>query len=175
MKVTATGTVAGPPAVTAICTRAFAGRPESVSAARGWVAGFLPGSPAADDAALLTSELVTNAVLYSASRLPGGIVTVSVRTGNGSVRVDVIDQGDVPPCLAAPRGLGAGLAIVGELADVFGADGPDRWFSLRSRSDETPGLAPADEACPRCGAVSWGQTPDGGSECTRCLWSEPAS
>jgi hypothetical protein len=31
------------------------------------------------------------------------------------------------------------------------------------------------ERCPRCGAISWGQTPDGRSECTRCLWSEPAS
>jgi hypothetical protein len=33
----------------------------------------------------------------------------------------------------------------------------------------------ADERCPRCGAVSWGQTPDGRAECIRCLWSEPAS
>jgi anti-sigma regulatory factor (Ser/Thr protein kinase) len=132
--------------VTASCTRSFAGRPESVSAARAWVAGFLPGSPAADDVALLTSELFTNAVLYSASRLPGGLVTVSVRTGNGSVRVDVIDQGDVPPGRAASRGLGAGLAIVRELADVFGADGPDRWFTLRTGGvscDEKPAL-PAD-------------------------------
>ncbi len=181
MKVTATGIIAEPSpdtaglAVTATCTRSFAGRPESVGAARAWVAGFLPGSPAADDVALLTSELVTNAVLHSASRLPGGIVTVGVRTGNGSVRVDVIDQGDVLPCFAAPHGLGKGLEIVSQLADVFGADGPDRWFSLRYRSDETADLAPADEACPWCGAISWGQTPDGRSECTRCLWSEPAS
>lgn len=50
-------------------TRSFAGRPESVGAARAWVTGFLPGSPAADGAALMTSELVTNAILYSASRV----------------------------------------------------------------------------------------------------------
>jgi anti-sigma regulatory factor (Ser/Thr protein kinase) len=111
--------------------RAFAGTPESVGAARAWVAGFLPDSPAADDAALMTSELVTNAIQYSASRLPGGIVTVSVSTDNGSARVDVIDQGEIPPSLAAPHGLGQGLEIVRQLADVFGADGPDRWFSLR--------------------------------------------
>lgn len=196
MKVTATGTVAEPPAVTAICTRAFAGCPESVSAARAWVAGFLPGSPAADDVALLTSELFTNAVLYSASGLPGGLVTVSVRTGDGSVRVDVIDQGDLPPGLAPSRGLGAGLVIVCELADVFGAEGPDRWFSLRTGGrvvtrtgqriaalerevvefsrDGSPDDEPG-ERCPRCGAASWGQTPDGRLECTRCLWSEPTS
>jgi serine/threonine-protein kinase RsbW len=125
-------TVAEPPAVTATCTRSFAGRPESVSAARAWVAGVLPGSPVADDVALLTSELFTNAVLHSASRLPGGIVTVSVRNGNGTVRVDVIDQGEAPPCVAALHGIGKGLEIVRQLADVFGADGCDRWFTLRT-------------------------------------------
>jgi anti-sigma regulatory factor (Ser/Thr protein kinase) len=114
------------------CTRAFAGLPESVSAARTWVAGFLTGSPAADDAALVTSELVTNAILHSASRLPGGRVTVSVRAMDDMVRVDVVDQGAVPPFLAAPRGLGQGLVLVAALADVFGADGCDRWFALRT-------------------------------------------
>jgi len=120
-----------PPGVT--CTRAFAGLPESVSAARAWVAGFVPGSPAAADAALMTSELFTNAILYSASGLPGGQVTVSVRTADGAIRVDVVDQGAVPPPAEAPRGLGKGLAIVSALADVFGADGTDRWFWLRTR------------------------------------------
>jgi anti-sigma regulatory factor (Ser/Thr protein kinase) len=112
-------------------TRAFAGCPESVSAARAWVAGFASGS-AADDVALLTSELVTNAVLHSKSRLPGGQVTVSVQTSDDMMRVDVVDQGAVPPDLTAPRGLGLGLAIVSRLADVFGADGCDRWFAIRA-------------------------------------------
>ena len=30
-----------------------------------------------------------------------------------------------------------------------------------------------DERCSRCRAVSWGQTPDGRDECTRCGWAEP--
>ena len=130
MKVTAVGPVAEQP--TATCTRAFAGLPESVSAARAWVAGFVSGSPAADDAALLTSELVTNAVLHTASRLPGGQITVSVRAMDDMVRVDVVDQGAAPPEPTAPRGLGQGLTIVTALADVFGADGCDRWFALRT-------------------------------------------
>jgi anti-sigma regulatory factor (Ser/Thr protein kinase) len=114
------------------CTRAFAGLSQSVSAARSWVAGFFPDPAAAADAALMTSELITNAVLYSASRLPGGQVIVSVRPGNGSVRVDVIDQGEAPPCFGAPHGLGQGLVLVAALADDFGADGPDRWFAVRT-------------------------------------------
>jgi anti-sigma regulatory factor (Ser/Thr protein kinase) len=111
-------------------TRAFAGSPGSVSQARAWVAGFLPGSPAADDVALMTSELFTNAIQYSASRLPGGVVLVSVRTGSTWIRVDVIDEGEIPPCLAAPHGLGQGLQIVRQLADVSGAENGSRWFSL---------------------------------------------
>jgi len=115
------------------CARVFAGCPESVSAARSWVAGFFPSPAAATDAALMTSELFTNAILYSASRLPGGQVTVSVGVTGTMVRVDVVDQGAVPPCIAAPHGLGAGLAIVSQLAEESGADGTDRWFWLRTR------------------------------------------
>ncbi len=119
------------PAVT--CTRVFAGCPESVSAARSWVAGFFPASGAAADAALMTSELFTNAILYSASRLPGGQVTVSVGVAGAMVRVDVVDQGAVPPGMAAPHGLGTGLAIVSQLSDESGTDGTDRWFWLRTQ------------------------------------------
>ncbi len=111
-------------------TRSFAGLPESVAAARSWVAAFFPDAATAADAALMTSELVTNAILHSASRLPGGQVTVRVAAGCGSARVDVIDAGPLPPCFPRRRGLGQGLAIVAALADVSGADGPDRWFTL---------------------------------------------
>jgi len=122
----APGIEAGPPAI----TRSFPGLPESVSAARSWVAGFFPVPAAAADAALMTSELVTNAILYSASRLPGGRVTVSVGIDGGALRVDVIDQGGMPPCTTVPCGLGQGLALVAALADASGANGPDRWFAL---------------------------------------------
>lgn len=124
-------TGAGQVAELDVAIRAFPGQPEHVRDARAWVAGFLPGSPAADDVALMVSELFTNSVLYSASRLPGGRVTVAVRTGDGSVRVDVIDQGAAPAGFAAPSGLGVGLPLVSELADAFGCKGPDHWFVLR--------------------------------------------
>jgi hypothetical protein len=124
--------VAAPSPAPAPHARAFAGRPESVRAARSWVAGFFAGSPAAADAALMTSELFTNAILHSASRLPGGMVTVTVTTGEEAARVDVIDQGALPSYAAAPHSLGKGLAIVAQLAELFGADGCDRWFALRT-------------------------------------------
>ena len=119
-------TEAGPPAI----TRSFPGRPESVSAARSWAAGHFPDPATAADAALMTSELATNAILYSASGLPGGTFTVSASTIGGSVRVDVTDQGEMPKRQAAPPGLGYGLALVGLLADDYGTSGRDRWFTL---------------------------------------------
>ncbi|HUA29006.1 MAG TPA: ATP-binding protein [Streptosporangiaceae bacterium] len=42
---------------------------------------------------LLTSELVTNSVNHSDSRLDGGIITVTVRTAADRVRVEVTDDG----------------------------------------------------------------------------------
>jgi Histidine kinase-like ATPase domain len=123
--------MAAPSPAPAVRTRAFAGRPESVRAARAWVAGFFAGSPAAADAALMVSELFTNAIKYTASRLPGGLVTVKVAAGDGTARVDVIDQGALPGTAAA-HGLGKGLVIVAQLAELFGADGSDRWFAVRT-------------------------------------------
>ena len=92
--------------LTVDAARTFPGRPESARAARVWVVSHLPGSPAADDVALMVSELVTNALRYSRSGLPGGWVTVSLAIGRGEVRVDVIDQG------AAPRADRAGSCLV---------------------------------------------------------------
>jgi anti-sigma regulatory factor (Ser/Thr protein kinase) len=112
--------------------RTFPGVPASVREARAWVAGFLPGDPAADDAALLTSELVTNSIVHSASGLPGGVVAVVVTAGDGQVRVDVLDQGEAAPSPDAPPGLGVGLVLVKELAAASGGDEAARWFILRT-------------------------------------------
>jgi anti-sigma regulatory factor (Ser/Thr protein kinase) len=106
------------------------GRPESASAARELTARCLAGSPAADDAVLCVDELFANAVLHSASGLPGGEVTVIVSTGGGTARVDVIDEGPLPSGHRVPGGLGEGIMIVSQLADTFGADGSDRWFTV---------------------------------------------
>ena len=106
------------------------GLPESASAAREFTAKCLAGSPAADDAVLCVGELFANAVLHSASGLPGGEVTVVVSTAAGAARIDVIDEGPLPPGACVSRGLGQGVLIVSQLADAFGADGADRWFTV---------------------------------------------
>jgi anti-sigma regulatory factor (Ser/Thr protein kinase) len=70
------------------------GRPEQVSVARAFVRQVLGGShPALERVALLTSELVTNSVSHSNSRLDGGTVTVTVQTAADRVRVEVTDDG----------------------------------------------------------------------------------
>ena len=66
------------------------GRPEQVSVARAFIRQVLGvGHPGTERATLLTSELVTNSVNHSDSRLEGGTITVTVRTAVGRVRVEV--------------------------------------------------------------------------------------
>jgi hypothetical protein len=127
------------------------GLPKSASAAREFTAKCLAGSPAAGDAVLCVGELFANAVLHSASGLPGGEVTVMVSTAaDGTARVDVIDEGPLPPGACASHGLGQGVLIVSQLADAFGADGADRWFTVavaeRSAEDLSAVAALLEEA-----------------------------
>ena len=70
------------------------GRPEVVAVARGFVRQVLGAShPGTERVTLLTSELVTNSVNHSDSRLDGGTITVSVRTDADRIRVEVSDDG----------------------------------------------------------------------------------
>lgn len=110
--------------------------PASARAARAFVVDVLTGSPAReciDVASLLTSELVTNALLHARSA-----VQVRVRVGASSVRVEVHDDADRLPSLMAEPGhafAGRGLHIVDALAGSWGADpgpagGKAVWFEL---------------------------------------------
>jgi anti-sigma regulatory factor (Ser/Thr protein kinase) len=117
------------------------GRPEHVREARSFVAKALGElHPGLDNAILLTSELVTNAVTHSSSRCEGGTVTVLVVESDGGVRVEVADAGSD---LSAPvvRGDvyasdGHGLFLVQTLADQWGyvreKGGTTVWFWLGS-------------------------------------------
>jgi anti-sigma regulatory factor (Ser/Thr protein kinase) len=74
--------------------RVFAGRPDQVGAARGFVAAALdPRMPCYDAACLLTSEAVTNALLHSASGSEAGSVLVSWSVRGGRLRVEIYDDG----------------------------------------------------------------------------------
>ncbi|MFI6450371.1 ATP-binding protein [Streptosporangium amethystogenes] len=115
----------------------------SVPKARHYVRELLAGSAHArtDDALLLVSELVTNAVCHSDSgRVPGGRVTVAVARHHGTLHCDVIDAGSaghVPRLRTeadVDSGGGRGLLLVQALATAWGwnetATGRVVWFQL---------------------------------------------
>jgi hypothetical protein len=81
-------------------------------------------------AVMCTSELFTNAIAYTASRLPGREVLVMVCGGQAWSTVHVVNAGEVPPCFRMAGGLGQGLQIVGCLASAFGVNGRDWWFTV---------------------------------------------
>lgn len=113
-------------------------RPGSVAEARRAVRRHLLGGrvpdAVVDVASLLTSELVTNAVVHV-----GGAITLRARLGAGRVRVGVGDRTRARPRLrragAASSG-GRGLILVSSLSQRWGVDdAEDRtgkvvWFEL---------------------------------------------
>jgi len=115
------------------------GRPEHVREARAFIAKALGElHPALDTAVLLTSELVTNAVMHSSSRCLGGSVSVLIMESAGGTRIEVADEGSE---LSSPvvRGDvyasdGHGLFLVQTLADQWGYlredDRTTVWFWL---------------------------------------------
>lgn len=84
-----------------------------------------------DVAALLVSELVTNAVTHDglpapgATRAAGGLVTLSIRYGEGDLRVEVYDTSPAPPELGggvpADAEHGRGLLLIDSLATTWGS------------------------------------------------------
>jgi anti-sigma regulatory factor (Ser/Thr protein kinase) len=115
------------------------GRPEHVSEARACVSKAIgPENPAADAAVLLTSEIVTNAVVHSSSRCAGGTVTVLVTEIGGGLRIEVADNGSDLSTPVVKGDIyasdGHGLYLVQTLADQWGyirdETGTTVWFWL---------------------------------------------
>jgi anti-sigma regulatory factor (Ser/Thr protein kinase) len=106
-------------------TAILPGIAESVRAARLLVREVLgEDCPAVDAAALCVSELTTNAVLYTRSGRPGGVVEVTVHAATGTVTITVTDAGACGrPAIAARPSDGAehghGLRIVAALASEW--------------------------------------------------------
>lgn len=117
--------------------RTFPGQPAQVPVARGFVAQALRACPSANDAALLTSELVTNALCHTATAA-GGTFTVTVQHTARAVTVTVADAGaPTIPALAHPDWLtpsGRGLALVDALSARWGHNGNEHgrsvWFEI---------------------------------------------
>jgi anti-sigma regulatory factor (Ser/Thr protein kinase) len=118
------------------------GRPAEVSVARAFITRTMAATGKrrtvdSDAATLLTSELVTNAILHTASGADGGTVTVVVIDVPDGVLVEVIDDGsaDMPvvrsDLLATD---GHGLYLVQQLTAQWGylrdPAGTTVWFHL---------------------------------------------
>ena len=127
------------------------GRPEHVREARAFVGKALGDlHPSLDDAILLTSELVTNAVMHSASHCVGGTITVQITESAGGVRIEVADAGSD---LSAPvvrsdvyASDGHGLFLVQTLSDQWGYlrddSGTTVWFWLGTAAEPATLAAP---------------------------------
>jgi anti-sigma regulatory factor (Ser/Thr protein kinase) len=115
--------------------------PAGVRAARQFVAGTLRGwglDGTAEVVVLLTSELVSNAVVH-ATGSPVGLV---IMLDDHGVRVEVHDGNREQPTLRQgnrDREQGRGLALVAALAASWGVQatstGKSVWFQIRTRSD----------------------------------------
>jgi anti-sigma regulatory factor (Ser/Thr protein kinase) len=115
------------------------GRAEHVSEARSFVAKAIGAdNPAADVAILLTSEIVTNAVVHSDSRCAGGTVMLVVTEISGGLRIEVADNGSDLSTPVVKGDIyasdGHGLYLVQALADQWGyvrdETGTTVWFWL---------------------------------------------
>jgi anti-sigma regulatory factor (Ser/Thr protein kinase)/DNA-binding XRE family transcriptional regulator len=119
-------------------SRDFPATPDQASGARQFLSVILAGHPAAEDASLCLSELVTNAMLHSCSQEPGGIFTVRALLHGSRMRVEVHDQGGPwlqPEVAGTERQNGRGLLIVDQLTAAWGRTGNHQtgwtvWFEI---------------------------------------------
>lgn len=120
-------------------TRSFRATADQVSEARRFLAQILGDCPLATDALACLSELATNSVLHSNSRLPGGWFIVRASVRQAGLRVEVEDEGG-PWEQRQERDdqRGRGLVIVDALSSAWAitGDGISRitWFEIGSRA-----------------------------------------
>jgi serine/threonine-protein kinase RsbW len=156
--------------------RAYPGTPEQISAVRADLRVLTEGCPLAEELILCASELVTNAVLYSDSRLPGATFTVRAEIHPGDcVRIEVEDDGGPWTAHQPGRSCGYGLGIVGDLASDWGVTGDYRGRTVWARfgwprdpasepasdASATPALAAADSTASANPLARWTAVVDG--------------
>jgi anti-sigma regulatory factor (Ser/Thr protein kinase) len=125
-------------------TRSFGATADQVGEARRFLAQVLGDCPLAVDALAVDalaclSELATNSVLHSNSRLPGGCFVVRASVRQAGLRVEVEDEGGLwEQRQERDDQRGRGLVIVDALSSAWAVtgDGAGRitWFEIRSRT-----------------------------------------
>lgn len=102
--------------------RTFRGDPQELRTARSWIRAALNGHPHSDDAALIVTELGTNAVVHTASGETAGTFHVTLTISELTTVIAVADSGGAKtsPEVQHPSvnvTHGRGLGIVATLAD----------------------------------------------------------
>ncbi|AZS89973.1 ATP-binding protein [Streptomyces griseoviridis] len=125
------------------------GLPEEVSRARRWTRDILRGSPFAEDAELIVSELSANAILHTASGREYGSFHLAVAVSAQVVAVSVTDDGGTG---TAPKvehqdqdaEHGRGLGMVNALAHrvIVHASGTGRTITAELFTDARRGGQP---------------------------------
>jgi anti-sigma regulatory factor (Ser/Thr protein kinase) len=118
--------------------RTFPGRPDQVALAREFTRRTLGPCPVIEEAVLLVSELVTNALQHTATGF-GGRFDITILGGETSLTIAVTDDGSdtVPmygaldPEAEAGRGLGLVELISARWGHCGGRNGRTVWFELR--------------------------------------------
>jgi anti-sigma regulatory factor (Ser/Thr protein kinase) len=107
------------------------GFPEEVSRARRWTRDILRGSPLAEDAELIVSELSANAILHTASGLENGrfrlvlavspqVIVLSVTDDGGAATAPKVEDQDQD----AEHGRGLGMvSVIAHRVVVHDSDG----------------------------------------------------
>jgi anti-sigma regulatory factor (Ser/Thr protein kinase) len=145
--------------------------PSSVVTARHWLVRHLSGrTPLIDDAALLVTEVVTNAVIHARTT-----VDLHVELRPASVRVEVADASPVLPVAKrypTDASTGRGLSLLASLSSAWGVtstpQGKVVWFELTD-DEHTPVPRSMAATAPLAGPV-----PEAGLR-TVCLVGAPIS
>lgn len=110
--------------------RTFHGHPQELRTARSWTRAVLDGHPHCDDAALIVTELGTNALMHTASGDDTGTFRVTLTVSEMAIAITVTDSGNTKttpeiqhPSLNATHG--RGLGMVATLADTVAIQGDD--------------------------------------------------
>ncbi|WP_324606155.1 ATP-binding protein [Streptomyces griseus] len=102
--------------------RTFPGDPQELRAARSWTRATLNGHPHSEDAALIVTELGTNALMHTASGDAAGAFHVTLTVSELTIAIAVTDSGDTKTAPEVQRPSlnsthGRGLGMVAALAD----------------------------------------------------------